>query len=165
MKPKTKTEFHVKVLAWNKHIIIWPSLDIAHRDWAPTEQKSGRMGSVILDSKKSLRISEEAISLLNRLENGLDDVGDIDWWEMQDKKRSAFSWWGGIYRVINPNRCIPARGFWIRRDRCTIIPNDTSLIDKELEQVFKGVLVKKHAVWRPKVAIDNENVILSTVEN
>lgn len=103
---------HVKILAHENLIICCPDeslLTKEHDWWVPTDT-IGNMGCVVMDSAKNLSVSSEALDLMKLVRVGHDSVGDIDWWACNDGNH-AFSWWGPIFRVIDVNDSISARGF------------------------------------------------------
>jgi hypothetical protein len=135
----------VRVVAYNGFLIMCPTnVEEKDEEWVPTE--NGRtMGCVLLDSKKNLGVSDEALELMRQVPVGRDAIGDIDWWAVIDPKggeeKFAFSWFGSIFRIIHAESSESARGFRPRRSHCTIIPNDVppeakALIDSEGVDAF-----------------------------
>lgn len=125
----------VSVFAHNGMIVMAPNepeKDIEN-EWFPTN--ANRMGCVLCDTKNKLGVSQEALELMKTIQVGRDAIGDIDWWLCGDGKY-AFSWFGSIYRVIDPKNAQSARGFKVYQNECTVIPNDlpdevkTSLVQK-----------------------------------
>lgn len=115
----------VSVYAHNGLLYFYPSPDLFNDEtrFIPTDDRS-HIGCVVMDSKKDLRVSREAIELMKQIEVGSDSIGDIDWWACDDGTH-AFSWFGAIYRVIDPKTAQSARGFKPHAGLpCTLIPND-----------------------------------------
>lgn len=140
----------VRVVAYKDRIVIVPNepeKDISKDKknlWWPTGGPKGYiLGCVIGNTKEQLGVSKEALSLMERIENNHDAVGDIDWWKVDDGTY-AFSWWGPIHRIINPDTAEAARGFRLNPSvvaACTIIPNDVpeeakKVLDTEEDPVF-----------------------------
>lgn len=122
MKTTKQPPFIVEVFAHKGLIICAPSRAEENPVWYPTSN-DGRMGCVLGNSKRYLKISQEALKLLQTITIGRDAIGDIDWWKCDDV-RYAFSWFGGIFRVINPKDATTARDFRTYPDQCTVIPNN-----------------------------------------
>jgi hypothetical protein len=121
-----RSKLKVKVVAYNDRIVIVPlepDKDLGD-GWFPAG--GGRIGCVLLDTKKSLGLSEEALALMPRMKRNHDDMGDLDWFACHDGTY-AFSWFGVIHRVIDPENSERARNFFVSdrlKSHCTIIPND-----------------------------------------
>lgn len=118
----------VKVVAYKERLVIVPNNpteDIGKPvGWYPTGD--GRMGCVLTDTKARLGVSEEAFELMKKIPRNRDAIGDIGWWECDDKTW-AFSWFGSIHRIINPIKSEGDRNFRVNdtlKQFCTIIPND-----------------------------------------
>lgn len=118
----------VKVVAYKGLIIMVPNdpaKGIGKTDgWYPTGDE--RMGCVLVDSKARLGVSEEAFQLMKTIKSNNDDLGDIGWWECDDKTW-AFAWFGSIHRVINPATAEGDREFRVTellKQVCTIITNE-----------------------------------------
>jgi hypothetical protein len=116
----------VKVVAYNGHIVlipIEPEKDIGN-GWYPTG--GTRIGCVLLDTKHSLGVSDEAFELMRQIPAGPDAIGDLSWWACDDGTY-AFSWFGAIHRVIDLSGTERARDFFVSdklKQHCTMIPND-----------------------------------------
>lgn len=132
MKNTDPIPFVVEVFAHRGLIICAPTDPDEKAEWWPTSN-DGRMGCVLGNSKKYLRISQAALDLLQTIRIGNDSIGDIDWWKC-DNGTYAFSWFGAIYRVINPKDAVTARDFRIYPDQCTVIPN------KPTKEMIAGAL-------------------------
>lgn len=122
----------VKVVAYNGRIVIVPlkpDKDLGD-GWFPTG--GGRIGCVVLDTQNSLGVSEDAFELMKRVPRNRDAIGDISWFSYeaggsQESPGYAFSWFGSIHRVLDPENSEGARDFRITdhlKNHCTIIPND-----------------------------------------
>lgn len=127
-----KNNFHVKVLAHKGKIVTFPSNHEKSKVFFPTGGTN--LGCVVLDSKKHLHASKEALDLMNKIKTNNDCIGDLGWWKCNDDKY-AFSWFGAIYRIIDPKNCEAARDFKVFQNECTIIPND---VPKEIIDGFKA---------------------------
>lgn len=116
----------VRVVAYKGKIVIVP-IDPekgVEDGWYPTGR--GRIGCVVLDTKKTLGVSEEAFELMRKVQRNRDAIGDISWWECDDGTH-AFSWCGSIHRVISPEDAEGDRDFHVHNRlwaACTKIPNE-----------------------------------------
>lgn len=110
----------------------------------PTNDQ-GNMGCVLCDSKANLMISQEAIDLIDTIERGRDAVGDTDWFKVDDGTY-VFCWRGPIYRIVDPETCVGARGLSTFPSECEIIKND---VPKEIVEAFEHRdYSPNHASWR-----------------
>lgn len=136
-----KSPFFVEVFAYKNFVIFAPSTPEEGKQWWPTTD-DGRMGCVVGDSKKALRISQEALDLLNRIPAGRDCIGDIDWFKC-DNNQYAFSWFGGIYRVIDTRDMgvCGARDYRIHPEQCTVIPNNPT------KEMIAGAKKAAETMW------------------
>jgi hypothetical protein len=117
--------------------------------WYPLGQT--RIGSVLVDTKKLLGVSRQAFELMKKIEVGRDCIGDIDWWRCDDGTY-AFAWFGPIYRVIDPESAIAARGFFVTEallEMCTIIPNDVPAEATESIDIFEA----RSPIWKSQEGI------------
>lgn len=113
----------VSVVAYQGKIVICPQAPeqgVDQDGWWPTG--GGKGGCVLVDSRRLLGVSEEALLLMQSVVRNHDAVGDLGWWECDDGKY-AFSWWGPIFRIVDPKKDEASREFRVWRDECTIIPN------------------------------------------
>jgi hypothetical protein len=101
-------------------IIDSTSMGKASKDWVPIG--SGRIGCVVIDTKKYLDVSEEALALLGNIKRCGDDIGDVDWFESGDKK--VFGWLGNEARIVKAAEAEGSRTYKVYRDDCTIVPNN-----------------------------------------
>jgi hypothetical protein len=147
------SDLKVRVVAYEGLIIIEPIEPEKNvgKDfgWIPMGQT--RIGSVLCDTKKYLGISKEAFELMKKIQVGRDCIGDLDWFACNDGT-TAFSWYGPIYRVINPETAIAARGFVTDKllETCTLISNDVpaeavELIDRRGRSVV---------IWKDQAGIN-----------
>lgn len=65
----------------------------------PTQ--SGQLGFIV--DSNFVDISKEAFSLLKKIKNGNDSIGDIDVFQTADN-RITFAWLGGQLRAIDPKK-------------------------------------------------------------
>lgn len=117
----------VRVVAYKRKIVIVPDAPEQGVDngWYPTSQSRGRGGSVLLDTKSNLGVSEEAFELLGQIKR-YDAIGDLSWFGY-DTETYGFSWSGPIYRVINPTEAKVDRDFHVPeslKEHCKMIAND-----------------------------------------
>jgi hypothetical protein len=117
--------------------------------WYPTG--GDRIGCVLLDTKRQLGVSEEALSLMRRIPRNRDSFGDISWWACDDGTH-AFSWLGAIHKVLDPLNIEASRDFHITdrsRSLCTIIPN-------EVPEIAQAAIDENSAcdAWSEPNAID-----------
>ena len=120
--------------------------------WYPSNLDRG--GCVIADTEKNLGISVEAFDLMQTIKRNNDSVGDISWWACDDGTH-AFSWWGAIYRVIDPNDSEAPRDFYVNNimwSVCTKIPND---VPPEAMQVIDAG-VPETASWKEPFRYETE---------
>lgn len=113
----------VKVTAYKGQIVIDtanPEKDVDDF-WYPTGR--GRMGCVLLNTERYLGVSKEAIELMKGIRRNHDAIGDIGWWK-SDNQGYCFSWWGPIYRVIDPTSAEGDRDFFVQEGKYIEIPND-----------------------------------------
>jgi len=112
----------VRVVAYKGKLIIIPDKpnEDVENGWYPTG--GDRLGCVLEDSTR-LGVSFAALEIMRLIRLNRDAVGDIDWWRCDDGKY-AFSWWGPVFRIIDPERDEAARGFRPYEKECSIIPNE-----------------------------------------
>jgi hypothetical protein len=60
----------------------------------------GCIGQVIMDTKRHLGVSKQAMALLKTVRRSHDDIGDVDWFKTGNKY--AFGWLGGMHVLKNP---------------------------------------------------------------
>jgi hypothetical protein len=147
--PYERDVLKVRVVAHEGMIVIVPfepEKDIKHQ-WWPTGGKNGNnLGCVIGDSKKMLGCSREALDLMRRVKKNHDAVGDLGWWRCNDGQY-AFSWWGPIFRIVDPAHSEADRDFHVHEDQCTIIPNDVP--EEAKKAIAATATAKKKAVsWK-----------------
>ena len=144
-----KPTFVVQIFALGDYLIMAPN-KTRGRGFYPTTD-SGRMGSVILDSKKNVQISKKALALINKMAHNHDSVGDFSWWPCTHGKY-ALSWWGGIFRAIHVPTAQASRDSNVYPDQCTIIPNR---ITKEMKDGVKKLDPKK-GIWKEPFFVTRE---------
>ena len=122
----------VQVFEHDGCLIMNPTPVKPTKHWHPTGAggatgPNSRFGCVLIDSKKRLECSQEAIDLMRTMHHNGDCMGDIDWHDCKGKWEGqwAFSWIGSIFKVmrVRDNNLSLARGAVISEDNCTIIPN------------------------------------------
>jgi hypothetical protein len=121
-KPIISGDVKVKIVAYNNKILICPNrpFEDVGDHWYPVDDK-GHIGSLLLNSSINLGVSNEALELMSQIQVGSDGIGDIDWY--QSDGEGVFSWLCALYRVIDINSSIAARGYRIHADKCVIIEN------------------------------------------
>lgn len=148
-----KKSILAKILAYKGRIICWP---MQTRNVGGFVATGGKMphwniGCTILDSRR-LEVSEQAMKLMDKVRIGTDAIGDLDWFACHTASanpKKAFGWFGGLFRVIDPAKCVTARDFQIYRDDCVIIPNEIPKeVAVEINKAFKNAEMKKSAIWR-----------------
>lgn len=115
--------YKVRVYAYEDKIVFVPNKpeeDISVDRWWPTSPETG--GCVLMDSKKDLATSLEALFLMQTVKKNRDAIGDLNWWKC-DNGQYAFSWWGPLFRVVDPDTSEAARDFRVHEDQCAIIEN------------------------------------------
>lgn len=138
--------FHVDILAHKHQLVLAPSQIEETPHFVPTGKN--RIGCVLLDSKTHLRISAPALKLLSTLPVNRDAIGDVSWWKCDDGK-TAFSWIGALYRVIDTRTAEAARGFQIFDGAYTLIPNRIP------KSVLEGIAkTGEEGYWREPLSID-----------
>lgn len=121
MAKKEKPELMVAIFGYKGCLVITTlQPEKKMEEWTPIGP--GKIGCVIGNTKKNLGVSKEALELMGKVETCGDDIGDIDWFSVNDGTH-AFGWIGGLNRVVNTKTAEAARGFKVYRDECVIIPN------------------------------------------
>lgn len=103
----------VNVTAYQGRIVFEPVDPLlgVEDEWWPTDiDPHERFGSVVGSSASRVGISQEALELMKTIKVGCDAIGDIDWWLCTDGSW-AFSWFGCLYRVMDPVVSISSRDF------------------------------------------------------
>ena len=106
----------------HRGILILEGFEGNDPHWLP--DGGSRIGCVVLDTKNHLGVSEEALQILDKIERGDDDLGDVDWWACDDGTK-AFGWIGPRQRLLSPDHASVSRNHKVFRDDCTVIPNDS----------------------------------------
>jgi hypothetical protein len=140
-----------KVFVHSDQLVIVPSNPLGGigDDWWPTG--GTRLGCVLTDTKRRLGVSKEALLLMREIEVGCDAIGDIDWWRCYDGTY-AFSWWGPLYRIINPDDSVSARAFREYHDQCQVIPNN--IPEDVLRDVETALGSEDPAVYREPFRVE-----------
>lgn len=132
----------ITLLAHRGHVVVVPEAAVVDPTWVPSGNRDGHcfLGSVLLDTRAHLHASQEALDLLARIKNGRDAIGDWDWWACDDGKH-ACSWFGPIFRIVDPATAVGARGTRVFPDQATLIPNDVppGLADEVDAALDKGM--------------------------
>jgi len=136
----------VRVFAWNGRIYLYPSAFVEGENFAPTGKT--RFGSVIIDTAKYLYASREAIELMRKVKRGRDSIGDLGWHD--SNHGDAFSWFGVIFRVVDPKTCETARDFRIMA--YNEIPNDVP------QEIREAKVNEQTCAWRLPYACDSNPV-------
>ena len=152
------SELKVKVTAYNDLIVIEP-IDpekdaSSKKGWVPVGP--GRLGSVLCKTKGRLGVSREAVNLLSQIQRGTDCIGDIGWWECDDGSH-AFSWFGPVYRVIDPYDAIGDREYKVLPSLlqdCETIPNEVPDEAKAAIDRAKGEPIYR---WKDQAGINLED--------
>jgi len=122
-------DLKVKVTSYKDYIIIEPQQ--LKRDENLIPPGSGRIGTVLMDTKKYLGMSKEAVKNLKRIKKSHDDVGDISTWNSYDGV-GCFAWIGGMYGLFNVKKASGDKNGIIDIDHVEI-PND--IPEKALEAI------------------------------
>ena len=86
----------VEVTAYKGYLILRAVMEdpsMKTDEWVPYDG-ANTIGCVVLNSKKNVGISDEALKLLRMVKKSRDDIGDVDWWKCNNGP-CAFSWLGG----------------------------------------------------------------------
>ena len=113
-----------------------PKTDLSiEEQWVPVG--GGHLGSVVGGTEFTVGVSKEALELLQSIPQGVDCIGDFSWWECNDSTWGncwALSWFGPLYRILDPKTSVTARGTRIPG------PRNYQLIDNEIsEEIVAGV--------------------------
>lgn len=136
-------DFAVRVYAHKGKLFIYPN---CHRPvgklFYPTNAE-GNMGCVLCKTKGHLEISKEAIALMGKVRRNNDAIGDLGWWKCVNGD-VAFSWFGAIYRIVDPATAQGDRDFRVHEGSYKEIPNDVP------EEILKydNALEKESSMWR-----------------
>lgn len=124
----------VKVTAYKDNLIIQTVDKTADKNFVPVGP--GKLGSVLMDTKKFLGMSKEAVELSKTMPRGTDAIGDMSTWMATDG-RACFSWFGPLYRVLDVKDCVSDRDGIIDIPHVTIendVPEEAkTLIDSETD--------------------------------
>lgn len=119
----------VKIVAYMGRLVmvpIEPHENIGN-GWFPTGSRIPggglKLGCVLMDTGRRLGVSSEAFELMRKVRRSPNSLGDLSWWPCQDNTH-AFSWFGSIHRVINPEIAEATEDFRVNPHRCIVIPNE-----------------------------------------
>lgn len=133
------SDFHVNVFVHEQVFIFEPSQVEPIEDlWVPTQP--GHVGCVLLDTRQSLRICQEAIDLMRSLSRCCDDISEVSWWACDDG-RHAFSWLGAIF-MTQPS--------WLAQltHACGVFPEECSIVPNTPPPEAVAAIEQKQYVWR-----------------
>lgn len=161
---QTIPKIKVRVVAYKERIVIVPKepeKDIANKGtrlWWPTGGTNRNiLGCVVGNTKEMLGISDEALALMERVKRNHDAIGDLGWWKCNDGTY-AFSWWGPIYRVVNPDTAEGSRDFFTHMGQYNRIVNQVPMAAKKAIDAFKDS-EKEPAFWNEPFSLEyNSNV-------
>ena len=162
---QTIPKIKVRVVAYKERIVIVPKdpdKDITNkrpRLWWPTGGSNRNiLGCVLGNSQTMLGISAEAIKLMETVKRNHDAVGDLGWWKCDDGSY-AFSWWGPIFRIVDPGTAEGDRDFRVHEGQYIKIVNQVPLEAKKVIDAFKKEDEEEPAHWKEPFSIDyNSNV-------
>ena len=102
---------------------------------------NGKIGCVLIDTKKYLGISKEAFDLLKTIKRGGSAIGDVDSWEFTDEKKRnpyVFGWLGGINSIKEPDRCEGSRTYYPEKIPHVKIENNVNIdVKKAIDTMLK----------------------------
>jgi len=99
-KENKMPELKVKVTAHESFIVIEPLQLEGDENLIPPG--NGKIGTVLIDTKKYLGMSKKAVKTLKKLKKSYDDIGDISTWKSADGKH-CFGWIGSMYGLFDMN--------------------------------------------------------------
>jgi hypothetical protein len=99
---------YAKVTAHRGFLIFELLVDKSNEEVATNLDRPGNLGQVIMNTKKNVGISDEAMALLKTVKNSYDAIGDVDFFATVDEK-NAFSWLGGPREIKDPKSIEGAR--------------------------------------------------------
>jgi hypothetical protein len=156
-------QIKVRVVAYKGRIVIVPkdpAKDITNkgpRMWWPTGGPNGNiLGCVLGNSQTMLGLSKEAIELMERVRRNHDAVGDLGWWKCNDGTY-AFSWWGSIHRIVNPDTSEGDRDFRIHEGQYIKIVNQVPAAAKKVIDSFNLETEKEACSWNEPSSIEYED--------
>lgn len=120
-------EVKVKVTAYEGIFLVIDASNAGAKseEWYPSGD--GRIGCVLLDTKKNLGVSEEALALLRTIRRSDDAIGDVDWFATDVPGKGpahAFGWLGGPRKIVDPTIVTGSRHYHVPADAFVLIPND-----------------------------------------
>lgn len=112
----------IRVLAYKNILVI----DTPEKYWGGTEffipNGGSNIGCLVMDTKKHLGVSKEAMTLLRKIKKSGDDIGDVMWWENEGS--CTFGWLGPAIRLVNPDVCEGDNDYAVREGQYVEVPND-----------------------------------------
>lgn len=154
-------QIKARVVAYKERLVMVPKnpeqdiTDKGERLWVPTGGKNGNnLGCVLGNSKTMLGISAPALKLMELVKRNRDCVGDLGWWKC-DAGNYAFSWWGPLYRIVNPYTCEGDRDWAIHHDQYIKIVNQVPAKAKAVIDAFVDG-EKEPAHWDTPFAVKYE---------
>lgn len=88
----------VKVTAYKQNLIIETIDEKEDKNFVPVG--GTRFGCVLIETKKYLGMSKEAVTLLKTIKKSHDAIGDVTTWKTHDNK-DCFGWIGGLKKIVN----------------------------------------------------------------
>jgi hypothetical protein len=110
----------VKVTSYKDYVIIEP-LQFEEEKDVLYPVGNGRVGTVLIDTKKYLGMSKEAVENLKRVKKSHDAIGDLQAWKSD--KGDCFGWLGGMKAFYDVTKADSDRNGIIDIAHVTI-PND-----------------------------------------
>ena len=116
---------NVTLLAYRNHVVIVPDSDTTPTpEWSPSGNRKNypSFENILFDTGKHLRASPEALELLSQMRVWPDPVGDWRWVRTNDGT-CACTWFGAVYRIIDPTVEVAAKGTQVFREHVRLVPN------------------------------------------
>ena len=118
------TKLKAKVTAYSGVLVIECLETVSSEDCTLSTDNPTCIGQVIHNTKKNLGISKEAVEVLRKFNRCRDDIGDIDFFESDDKQWN-FAWIGGLKKIADPKDAVGSRTYSVPGpDQYVSIPND-----------------------------------------
>ncbi|MCA9231758.1 MAG: hypothetical protein KDA57_13995 [Planctomycetales bacterium] len=137
---------HARVTEYRKHLVLEILAEKSVYDQVRTSKDDiGVIGQIVIGSKEFVGISPEAYALLETVKPGRDNMGDLDWFKVDDG-RYCFAWFGSPYRVVDPHHpdFEAAANFAVHPGEFVSVPNDVpdeakEVIDADLDTTNQSV--------------------------